>query len=99
MAGPGRFQFAAGADYRAEDFNFTPDAAYNALQLNYNVVNNIALPVGVNGKTLCEGALRRARHSAAVRITAGHEDWKSIPATAFRTIATVVRKSTWKITG
>ncbi len=48
-AGP--IQFALGADYRADDFNFTPDAAYNALQLNYNVVNNIALPVGVTGKT------------------------------------------------
>ncbi len=48
-AGP--IQFALGADYRADDFNFTPDAAYNALQLNYNVVNNIALPVGVTGRT------------------------------------------------
>jgi len=46
-AGP--FQFALGGNYRAEDFKFTPDAAYNANQITANVVNNIALPLGVNG--------------------------------------------------
>ena len=47
-AGP--IQFAAGADYRSEDFKFTPDGAYNAQQATANVVNNIALPLGVTGK-------------------------------------------------
>lgn len=46
-AGP--LQFAAGADYRSEDFRFIPDGAYNANQIYPNVVNNIALPVGVKG--------------------------------------------------
>src|SRR5690606_36657816 len=46
-AGP--VQFAAGATYRAEEFKFTPDAAYNANQGTADVVNNIALPLGVNG--------------------------------------------------
>jgi outer membrane receptor protein involved in Fe transport len=48
-AGP--VQFAAGATYRAESFKFAPDAAYNANQDKPNVVNNIALPLGVNGST------------------------------------------------
>jgi outer membrane receptor protein involved in Fe transport len=47
-AGP--VQFAAGVDYRAEDFKFTPDGAYSAEQATANVVNNIALPLGVNGQ-------------------------------------------------
>ena len=47
-AGP--IQFAAGVDYRAEDFKFTPDGAYSAQQATANVVNNIALPLGVTGR-------------------------------------------------
>lgn len=46
-AGP--IQFAAGATYRAEVFKFTPDGAYSAEQATANVVNNIALPLGVTG--------------------------------------------------
>lgn len=48
-AGP--VQFAAGGTYRKEDFKFTPDAAYNANQVFGEVVNNIALPLGVHGST------------------------------------------------
>jgi iron complex outermembrane receptor protein len=48
-AGP--LQFAAGAAYRAERFTFTPDAAYNGNQVFGEVVNNIALPLGVSGQT------------------------------------------------
>jgi len=47
----GPLQFAVGADYRRENFQFIPDGAYNANQSTPNVVNNIALPVGVNGTT------------------------------------------------
>lgn len=47
----GPLQFAAGVNYRRENFKFTPDGAYNANQDYPNVVNNIALPVGVNGIT------------------------------------------------
>ncbi len=48
-AGP--LQVAAGLSYRRDDFNFTPDAAYNANQDDANVVNNIALPLAVDGLT------------------------------------------------
>jgi iron complex outermembrane receptor protein len=47
----GPLQFAVGLNYRAEDYEFTPDAAYNANQNFANVVNNISLPVGVSGTT------------------------------------------------
>src|SRR5690606_29785565 len=46
-AGP--LQFAAGATYRSEKYKFAPDAAYNANQGTADVVNNIALPLGVTG--------------------------------------------------
>lgn len=47
----GPLQFATGVNFRQEVFKFTPDGAYNANQINPNVVNNIALPVGVKGTT------------------------------------------------
>ena len=47
----GKVRFALGADYRSDDFNFNPDSGYNANQPYPNVVNNIALPVGVAGST------------------------------------------------
>jgi outer membrane receptor protein involved in Fe transport len=47
----GPVQFAGGVTYRSERFTFTPDAAYNANQDAPNVVNNIALPLGVDGFT------------------------------------------------
>ncbi len=40
-----------GADYRTEYFKFVPDAAYNANQITANVVNNVALPLAVTGRT------------------------------------------------
>ncbi len=52
----GPLQFAAGADYRLSNTPFTPDAAYNANQEFANVVNNIALPLGVHGMTFVKEA-------------------------------------------
>jgi iron complex outermembrane recepter protein len=46
-AGP--LQFAAGANYRSENFRFDPDSGFNANQSFPNVIQNIALPVSVNG--------------------------------------------------
>jgi outer membrane receptor protein involved in Fe transport len=46
-AGP--LQFAAGANYRSERFRFDPDSGFNANQAFPNVIQNIALPVSVNG--------------------------------------------------
>src|SRR5690606_11545890 len=48
-AGP--LQFAAGVAYREENFEFDPDSGYNANQDYPNVVQNIILPVAVDGST------------------------------------------------
>jgi iron complex outermembrane recepter protein len=47
----GRLRFALGADYRSENFNFTPDSGYTAFQSYPNIVQNIALPTAVVGTT------------------------------------------------
>jgi outer membrane receptor protein involved in Fe transport len=52
----GPLQFALGADYRSEQYTFTPDSGYNANQGYANVVNNIALPLGVSGTTFVKEA-------------------------------------------
>ncbi len=49
--GAGRLRYAFGVDYRSEDFNFNPDSGYNANQDTPVVVQNIALPVAVQGHT------------------------------------------------
>ncbi|HTV80351.1 MAG TPA: TonB-dependent receptor [Steroidobacteraceae bacterium] len=47
----GRLRFALGADYRQEQFSFTPDSGYTALQAFPEVDQNIALPTAVRGET------------------------------------------------
>ena len=47
----GRLQFALGGVYREENFGFDPDSGYNANQDYPNVVQNIILPVTVDGST------------------------------------------------
>jgi iron complex outermembrane receptor protein len=47
----GRLRFALGADYREEQFTYTPDSGYTALQAYPEVDQNIALPTAVTGKT------------------------------------------------
>ncbi len=47
----GELLFAAGVAYREENFEFNPDSGYNANQDYPNVVQNIILPVGVDGAT------------------------------------------------
>jgi iron complex outermembrane receptor protein len=47
----GRLRFALGADYRQEQFTFTPDSGYTALQAYPEIVQNIALPTAVVGAT------------------------------------------------
>jgi iron complex outermembrane recepter protein len=49
--GAGRFRYALGADYRSDDFNFNPDSGFNANQAYANVLQNIIMPVGVQGGT------------------------------------------------
>jgi iron complex outermembrane receptor protein len=49
--GAGRLRFALGADYREEQYTFTPDSGYTALQAYPEVDQNIALPTAVIGKT------------------------------------------------
>ena len=47
----GALQAAVGADYRSEHFAFDPDSGYNANQDFPNVIQNIILPVAVDGST------------------------------------------------
>ncbi len=47
----GPLQFALGVDARREHFTYDPDSGYNANQDYPAVVQNIILPVGVDGKT------------------------------------------------
>jgi len=47
----GELLFAAGVAYREENFKFNPDSGYNANQDYPNVVQNIILPVAVEGNT------------------------------------------------
>jgi iron complex outermembrane recepter protein len=47
----GELLFAVGAAYREENFAFDPDSGYNANQDFPNVVQNIILPVTVDGST------------------------------------------------
>jgi outer membrane receptor protein involved in Fe transport len=47
----GEWLFAAGVDYRQEDFAFDPDSGFNANQDYPNVIQNIILPVSVSGTT------------------------------------------------
>ena len=47
----GKLRFAVGADYRSDNFNFNPDSGFNANQAAPVVLQNIILPVGVQGET------------------------------------------------
>ncbi|HTY49614.1 MAG TPA: TonB-dependent receptor [Steroidobacteraceae bacterium] len=47
----GRLRFALGSDYRGEEYNFTPDSGYTALQAYPEIAQNIALPTAVVGGT------------------------------------------------
>jgi outer membrane receptor protein involved in Fe transport len=47
----GEMLIAFGADYREENFQFNPDSGFNANQSYPNVVQNIILPVTVDGST------------------------------------------------
>ena len=49
--GAGRLRYALGADYRSDNFNFNPDSGFNANQDAPIVLQNIILPVGVQGST------------------------------------------------
>jgi outer membrane receptor protein involved in Fe transport len=95
-AGP--IQFAAGANYRAEDFKFTPDAAYNANQGAADVVNNIALPLGVNGTNY----VREAYAELAIPVLSGLPLVKRLeidPGYRISDYKNGGSISTWKITG
>lgn len=93
-AGP--LQFAAGVDRREERFKFTPDGAYNANQDYANVVNNIALPLGVDGNTsvkelYAEFAIPLARNLPFV------QKFEIDPGIRFSKYNTAGSEKTWKI--
>ncbi|MDQ2639223.1 MAG: TonB-dependent receptor [Pseudomonadota bacterium] len=95
-AGP--IQFAAGADYRSDRFTFSPDAAYSAQQASGNVVNNIALPLGVNGNT----DVREVYAELAIPVLSGLPLVKKLeidPGYRLSDYKYGGQESTWKITG
>ncbi|HXS28876.1 MAG TPA: TonB-dependent receptor, partial [Steroidobacteraceae bacterium] len=47
----GKLQMAFGADWRKDDFGFNPDSGYNANQFFPETIQNIILPVAVQGAT------------------------------------------------
>ncbi|MGH8219373.1 MAG: TonB-dependent receptor domain-containing protein [Steroidobacteraceae bacterium] len=47
----GKLQMAFGADWRRDAFNFNPDSGYNANQFFPETIQNIILPVAVQGNT------------------------------------------------
>ncbi len=76
---------------------FTPDAAYNASQEFANVVNNIALPLGVHGMTFRERKVYRARHPGT-RGSAADQKLEIDPGYRISDYNTSGTVSTWKIT-
>jgi len=93
-AGP--LQFAAGVDRREENYKFTPDAAYNANQDYANVVNNIALPLGVDGTT----SVKEVYAEFAIPLLSGLPFVKKFeidPGIRFSDYNTAGTENTWKI--
>ncbi len=95
-AGP--VQFAAGVNHRVEEFAFTPDGAYDANQSTANVVNNIALPLGVDGAT----KVKEVYAEMAIPVLAGLPFIKKLeidPGYRISDYNTTGTSNTWKIMG
>ena len=75
----GELQFAFGANSRQEDFAFDPDSGFNANQRFPDVIQNIILPVTVDGSTdvtevfagACDSARERPEARPVVRDQSG----------------------------
>jgi len=86
---------AFGADYRTEDFQFNPDSGFNANQDYPNVVQNIILPVAVDGST----DVKEVYAEMAIPLFGGGKIVKSFeldPGVRYSDYNTVGKVTTWK---
>jgi outer membrane receptor protein involved in Fe transport len=86
---------AFGADYRKENFQFNPDSGFNANQDYPNVVQNIILPVGVDGST----DVKEVYAEMAIPLFGGGKIVKSFefdPGVRYSDYNTVGNVTTWK---
>lgn len=90
----GPLQFAAGADYRKEIFAFQPDSGYNANQDFPNVIQNVVLPVSVNGST----SVKEVYGELAIPLFKGNR-LELDPGVRYSDYDTVGKTTTYKLTG
>jgi iron complex outermembrane receptor protein len=86
---------AFGADHRKENFQFNPDSGFNANQDYPNVVQNIILPVGVDGTT----SVREVYAELAIPLVANGKIVKSFefdPGVRSSDYDSVGKITTWK---
>lgn len=86
---------AFGADYREENFQFNPDSGFNANQDYPNVVQNIILPVAVDGST----DVKEVFAEMAIPLVGGGKFVKSFeldPGVRYSDYDSVGKVTTWK---
>jgi outer membrane receptor protein involved in Fe transport len=91
----GDLLLAFGADYRTENFQFNPDSGFNANQDYPNVVQNIILPVAVDGST----DVKEVFAEMAIPLVGGGKIVKSFeldPGVRYSDYNTVGKVTTWK---
>jgi outer membrane receptor protein involved in Fe transport len=87
---------AFGADYREENFQFNPDSGFNANQNYPNVVQNIILPVAVDGTT----DVKEVYAELAIPLFGGSrfvERFELDPGVRYSDYNTVGEVTTWKL--
>ena len=90
----GPLQFAAGADYRKDIFTFQPDSGYNANQDFPNVIQNVVLPVSVDGST----DVKEVYGELAIPFFKGNR-LELDPGVRYSDYDTVGKTTTYKLTG
>jgi outer membrane receptor protein involved in Fe transport len=83
-------------NFREENFRFAPDAAYNANQSTANVVNNIAMPLGVDGTS----SVKEGYVEFAIPLLSGLPFLKKLeidPGIRFSDYSTGGNVDTWKV--
>ena len=86
---------AFGTDYREENFQFNPDSGFNANQSYPNVVQNIILPVAVDGST----DVKEVYAEMAIPLISGDRIVKSFefdPGVRYSDYDSVGKVTTWK---
>jgi iron complex outermembrane receptor protein len=94
----GELQFALGVSHREENFSYDPDTGYNANQDYPVVIQNIILPVAVNGRTKVD----ELYGELAIPLVRGKKFAQSLeidPGYRFSDYNTVGSEETYKIMG